>query len=51
MTVEIRLRAEAKQELAEAAIWYEEHRVDDLGIVVLAILHGSRHPQRWKRRT
>src|SRR5688500_8980506 len=97
MTAEIRLRLQAKQDLAEAAKWYNEqwpglgeaflnearatfstmaempsiypvvhrstrravmhrfpfsifYRVDDLGIVVLAVLHGSRHPRTWMRR-
>jgi plasmid stabilization system protein ParE len=97
MTVEIRLRPEAAQDLADAAEWYEEqraglghefldearatlstiaempsmyaqihrsarralmqrfpfgifYRIDGDRIVVLAILHGSRHPRRWKGR-
>lgn len=97
MTVEVRLRPEAEQDLAEAAAWYEEQRrglgqefldealaafstiaevplmyavvhratrralmhrfpfgifyqIDDAGAVVVAVLHGSRHPRRWKSR-
>lgn len=97
MTVEVRLRPEAEQDLADAARWYEEqwpglgqefldealatfsaiaerplastavygslrrallHRfpfgvfyvVDGDGAVVVGVLHGSRHPRRWKSR-
>lgn len=97
MTVGVRLRPEAEQDLAEAARWYEEQRrglgrefldealsafsaiaerplayavvygslrrallhrfpfgvfflVDDDGAVVIGVLHGSRHPLRWKSR-
>lgn len=97
MTVEVRLRQEAEQDLAEAAQWYEEQRpglgqefldaaletfsaiadrplagaavygslrrallhrfpfgafylVDGDATVVIAVLHGSRHPRRWKMR-
>lgn len=97
MTVEVRLRPEAEQDLAEAAWWYEEQRtglgqefldealatfaaiaerpfasaavhgslrrallhrfpfgalylVDGDGVVVIGVLHGSRHPYRWKSR-
>ncbi len=97
MTVEVRLRPEAEQDLADAAQWYEEqqrglgqefldealaafsaiaerplastavykalrrallHRfpfgvfylVDGDEAVVIAVLHGSRHPRRWKSR-
>lgn len=98
MTLEVRLRPEAEQDLSDAAVWYEEnlsglghqfldevlvalssiaeaplihsivhrntrraliHRfpfgvycqVDNTAIVVLAIMHGSRDPHRWKIRT
>jgi plasmid stabilization system protein ParE len=98
MTLEIRLRPEAEQDLAEAAAWYEQQRpglgqefldealaalstisempfiyavvhratrralmhrfpfgvfyqVDDAGVVVVAVMHGSRHPRRWKSRS
>jgi plasmid stabilization system protein ParE len=98
MTLEVRLRPEAEQDLSEAANWYEEqlaglgnqfldeavvafssiaesplmypivhrntrrtlihrfpfgvyYRVEDTTIVVLAVMHGSRHPRRWKIRT
>jgi plasmid stabilization system protein ParE len=94
---EVRLRAEAEQDLADAAAWYEKQqsglarqfldevlatlsnvalnpagyptlwrdarraivrrfpfsvycRIDEATIVVVGILHGSRHPQRWKAR-
>jgi len=26
------------------------YQVDDAGVVVVAVLHGSRHPRRWKTR-
>lgn len=97
MTLEVRLRPEAEQDLSEAAAWYEEqlpglghqfldrvlqtfsaisesplmypvvhrntrralihrfpfgvyYRVEDAAIVVVAVMHGSRHPRRWKTR-
>lgn len=97
MTVEVRLRPEAEQDLADAAAWYEKqlsglghqfldevlrtlssiadapvmypilhrntrraliHRfpfgvfytVDSTAIVVVAVMHGSRNPRRWKTR-
>jgi plasmid stabilization system protein ParE len=97
VTVDVRLRPEAEQDLAEAARWYEEQRhglgqeflnealatfsaigerplantavygslrrallhrfpfsffyiVDGHGAIVIGILHGSRHPRRWKSR-
>jgi plasmid stabilization system protein ParE len=97
MTVEVRLRPEAEQDLADAASWYAKQRtglgqefldealaafstisempfmyavvhratrralmhrypfgifyeVDDAGVVVIAVMHGSRHPRRWKSR-
>ena len=97
MTLDVRLRPEAEQDLTEAAIWYEEqlpglgnqfldevlaafssvadaplmypvvhrntrrvlihrfpfgvfYRVESNAIVVLAVMHGSRHPRRWKTR-
>ncbi len=97
MTVEVRLRPEAEQDLTEAARWYEEQRpglgqefldealatfsaiaerplastavygslrrallhrfpfgvfyfVDGDGAIVIGVLHGSRHPRRWKSR-
>lgn len=97
MTVDVRLRPEAEQDLVEAALWYEtnepslgrqfldqvqvalayiaEHPAayttvhnsvrralikrfpfgifyieEDNGVVVIAILHGSRHPQLWAQR-
>ena len=27
------------------------YRVDEGSVVVLAVMHGSRHPRRWKKRT
>lgn len=98
MTLEIRLRPEAEQDLADAAVWYEEQRqglghefldevltmfssiaknpliypdvhrstrravihrfpfsvyfrVESATIVVVAVIHGSRNPHRWKSRT
>jgi len=97
VTVDVRLRPEAEQDLADAARWYEEQRpglgqefldqvlatfsaiaerplastavfgsirrallhrfpfgvfylVDGDGVVVIGVLHGSRHPRRWKSR-
>lgn len=97
MTVSVRLRPEAEQDLADAAAWYEEQlpglgnrfldevlstfsaiaeaplrypmlhrdtrralihrfpfgiyfRVESTAIVVLAVMHGSRNPRRWKAR-
>ena len=97
MTVDVPLRPEAVQDLAESARWYEEQRpglgqefldqalatfaaiaerplasstvygslrrallhrfpfgvfyfVDSDGAVVVGVLHGSRHPRRWKSR-
>lgn len=97
MTVEVRLRPEAEQDVAEAALWYEAHEpglgaqfVDQVqatintiaeqssafiavhksvrralvrrfpfgvfyqvakdGVIVIAVLHGSRHPRAWKER-
>ena len=98
MTLEVRLRPEAEQDLADAAAWYEEQRqglghefldemltmlssiaetplmypdvhrntrravihrfpfsvyfrIENATIVVVAIMHGSRNPRRWKNRT
>lgn len=98
MTLEVRLRPEAEQDLSDAAVWYEEqllglghqfldevlvafssitqaplmypiihrntrraliHRfpfgvycqVVNTVIVILAVMHGSRDPRRWKIRT
>lgn len=98
MTLEVRIRPEAEQDLTEAAIWYEEqspglgtqfldevltacqtitemprlhpdvhrsirralmhrfpfgiyYQVDNEGIIIVAVMHGSRHPRRWKSRT
>lgn len=98
MTLEVRLRPEAEQDLADAAAWYEEQRqglghefldevltmlssiaetplmyptvhrntrravihrfpfgvyfrAESATIVVVAIMHGSRNPRRWKSRT
>ncbi|WP_368428830.1 type II toxin-antitoxin system RelE/ParE family toxin [Sulfuricaulis sp.] len=95
MTLEVRLRPEAEQDLADAATWYEEQRqglghefldevltmltsiaetplmypdvhrntrravihrfpfsvyfrLEDATIVVIAVMHGSRNPRRWK---
>ena len=95
--LEIRLRPEAEQDLADAAAWYEEQRpglghefldeveatlssiteaplmfpsvhrntrravihrfpfgvyfrADGPSIIVIAIMHGSRNPRRWKSR-
>ena len=97
MTVEVRLRPEAEQDVAEAALWYEAnepglggqfvdqvqatihtiagqpnafttvyksirralvsrfpfgvfYQIDDHGVIVIAVLHGSRHPRAWKER-
>ena len=97
MTLEVRLRPEAEDDLAEAAIWYEEQQaglgqrfldaaaatvsristlplayptvyestrrallqrfpfgvffqVEEERIVVIAVLHGSRHPRAWRQR-
>ena len=97
MTVDVRLRPEAEQDLAESARWYEDQRpglgqefldealatfaaiaekplasaavygslrrallhrfpfgvfylVDGDGVVVIGVIHGSRHPRRWKSR-
>ena len=97
MTLEVRLRPEAEQDLSEAALWYEEqlpglghqfldqvvaafssiveaplmypivhrdtrrllihrfpfgiyYRVESIAIVVIAVMHGSRDPRRWKTR-
>jgi plasmid stabilization system protein ParE len=97
MTVAVRLRPEAEQDLADAAAWYEEQlpglgnkfldevlstfsaiaeaplrypilhhdtrralihrfpfgiyfRAESTAIVVLAVMHGSRNPRRWKTR-
>jgi plasmid stabilization system protein ParE len=98
MTINLRLRPESEQDLADAAAWYEEqregvgnqfldevlsvfsvisdtplifpivhknirralihrfpfgvyYRVESNEIVVVAIMHGSRNPCRWKGRT
>jgi plasmid stabilization system protein ParE len=98
VTLEVRLRPEAEQDLADAAAWYEEQRqglghefldevlamvlsiseaplmypdiyrntrravihrfpfsiyfrVENATVVVVAIMHGSRNPRRWKSRT
>jgi plasmid stabilization system protein ParE len=98
VTLEVRLRPEAEQDLADAAAWYEEQRqglghefldevltmlssiaetslmypnvhrntrraiihrfpfsvyfrAENTTIVVVAIMHGSRNPRRWKSRT
>lgn len=97
MTVEVRLRPEAEQDLLEAALWYEANEpglggqfldcvqaalaaiaeqpvaytvvynsvrralvkrfpfgvfytIEDDGVVVIAVLHGSRHPRAWRER-
>lgn len=97
MTLEVRLRPEAEQDLSDAAVWYEGqlsglghqfldevlvalssiaeaplrypivhrntrralihrfpfgvyYQVDSTAIVVLAVMHGSRDPRRWKIR-
>lgn len=97
MTVEVRLRPEAEQDVAEAAQWYEAnepglgaqfvdqvqstintiaeqpsafteihksvrralvrrfpfgvfYQLDKDGVMVIAVLHGSRHPRTWKER-
>jgi hypothetical protein len=39
VTVDVRLRPEAEQDLADAD-----------GAVVIGVLHGSRHPRLWKSR-
>ena len=98
MTVEVRLRPEADQDLLDAALWYEGqrsglgkqfldevaaifttiaktpvmyptvhrntrravvhrfpfsvyYRVEDTEVVIVAVMHGSRDPRRWKSRT
>ena len=98
MTINLRLRQESEQDLADAAVWYEEqreglghqfldevlsvfsvisetplmfpivhrnirralihrfpfgvyYRVESDEIVVVAVMHGSRDPRRWKSRT
>jgi plasmid stabilization system protein ParE len=98
VNVEVRLRPEAEEDLAEAATWYESQRVglgqrfldevlaaletiaetplmnaiiyrktrrawmkrfpfgifyqvDSDGVIVVAIIHGSRHPRRWQGRS
>ena len=98
MTLEVRLRSKAEQDLADAAAWYEEQRqglghefldevltmlasiaetplmyphvhrntrravihrfpfgvyfrVENAAVVVVAVMHGSRNPRRWKSRT
>jgi plasmid stabilization system protein ParE len=97
VTLEVRLRPEAEQDLAEAAAWYEEQRqdlghefldevltgfasiaetplmypnihrntrraiihrfpfgiyfrVENAAIIIVAVMHGSRNPRRWKNR-
>jgi plasmid stabilization system protein ParE len=97
VTVEVRLRPEAEEDLAEAAAWYETqqaglgsrfldevlaalatvadmpfmnaiiyrktrrawmrrfpfgifYQVESDGVIVIAIIHGSRHPRRWQGR-
>lgn len=98
MTLPVRLRSEAEQDLGEAARWYERqlaglgqqfldevllafrtiaeqptmypsagrgarralirrfpfgiyYRVEKEAVVIVAVMHGSRSPRRWKRRT
>ncbi|MBI3563268.1 MAG: type II toxin-antitoxin system RelE/ParE family toxin [Gammaproteobacteria bacterium] len=98
MTLEVRLRPEAEQDLSDAATWYEQqlpglghqfldeviamlsliadtpllypqihrntrraliqrfpfgvyYRTENSIVVVLAVMHGSRDPHRWKIRT
>jgi len=98
VTLEVRLRPETEEDLADAAAWYEEQRqglghefldevltmlssiaetplmypnvhrntrravihrfpfsvyfrTEDATIVVVAVMHGSRNPRRWKSRT
>ncbi len=98
MTLLVRLRSEAEQDLEDAARWYEEqqqglghqfldeamrtfttiaeqptmypdfgrgahralirrfpfgiyYRIEESAVVVLAVMHGSRHPRHWKSRT
>jgi plasmid stabilization system protein ParE len=97
VTVEVRLRREAEEDLEEAATWYESQRpglgqqfldevlaslttiaelplgyavlyrntrrvwmrrfpfgifyqVENDGVIVIAVIHGSRHPRRWQGR-
>jgi plasmid stabilization system protein ParE len=97
VTVEVRLRREAEEDLADAATWYESqqpglgkqfldevltalstiadmplgyaviyrntrrawmrrfpfgifYQVESDGVIVIAIIHGSRHPRRWQGR-
>lgn len=98
MTRQVRVRAEAEEDLEEAAVWYEQQRpglghefLDEVlrtfsniseqsgaypllhrdtrralthrfpfsvyyrlhggDVVVIAVMHGSRSPRRWKQRT
>lgn|SRR5690625_95865 len=98
MTLPVRLRSEAEQDIEDAARWYEQqreglgqefidevlrslkavaeqpssypalhrntrralihrfpfgiyYRVEKALIIVVAVMHGSRSPRRWKRRT
>lgn len=98
MRFEVRLRPEAEQDLADAAVWYEGRRqglghefldevmktllsvaetpliypnvhrrirravinrfpfgiyyqIENVTVVVVAVMHGSRNPRRWKSRT
>jgi plasmid stabilization system protein ParE len=64
MTLEVRLRPEAEDDLLDAAAWYEQqlpglgqrfpfgvfYQVEEDRVVVIAVLHGSRHPRAWQRR-
>lgn len=98
MSLLVRLRTEAEQDLEDAARWYEEqqrglgyqfldevmrtfdsvaeqpamypevgrgahralirrfpfgiyYRIEDASVIVVAVMHGSRHPRQWKSRT
>lgn len=98
MTLSVRLRSEAEEDVEDVARWYEEqqrglgqqfldevmhtfdsvaeqpamfpavgrgahraltrrfpfgvyYRIEETSVVVVAIMHGSRHPRHWKSRT
>lgn len=98
MTLELRVRPEAENDLADAAEWYEKqqarlghqfldeartsfsaitenpllfpivhrntrralmrrfpfgiyYRIESTTLVIIAVMHGSRHPRRWKSRS
>lgn len=64
MTLPVYFRTEAERDLDEAAEWYEKQQpglgqqfLDEMlvtgedGILVVAVIHGSRSPRRWRGRT